>query len=240
MFGLIEKYPMPLRFNNRADITVVCRIKGGLGNQLFCYAAARRLALVNNVSLVIDDISGFSRDHQYGRMYALDCFHIPARKALPAERFDPFRRYRQGLVRLLSYRMPFSERRYLAQTNRDFDERLLTLKVTRKLYLDGYWQSEDYFKDVEQIIRDAAARHGVSGDQLVRIAKCESNLNSSAVNRGYNENGFPSGLFQHLSGYYPARAAKYGYKNDVFDAYSNAGVTAAMFADGQSYQWQCR
>ena len=93
---------------------------------------------------------------------------------------------------------------------------------------------------IEQIIRDAAARHGVSGDQLVRIAKCESNLNSSAVNRGYNENGFPSGLFQHLSGYYPARAAKYGYKNDVFDAYSNAGVTAAMFTDGQSYQWQCR
>ena len=42
---------------------IIPRILGGLGNQLFCYAAARRLALVNNVELVLDDVSGFVRDH---------------------------------------------------------------------------------------------------------------------------------------------------------------------------------
>ena len=45
---------------------------------------------------------------------------------------------------------------------------------------------------------------------------------------------------QHLSGYYPARALKYGYSTDVFDAYSNANVTAAMIADGQANQWECK
>lgn len=41
---------------------VVVRLMGGLGNQLFCYAAARRLALVNHAELVLDDVSGFAYD----------------------------------------------------------------------------------------------------------------------------------------------------------------------------------
>lgn len=93
---------------------------------------------------------------------------------------------------------------------------------------------------VEQIIREAARKYGLNEDYFVHIAQCESGLNPNAVNYGYNENGYPSGLFQHLSGYYPARAAKYGYSTDVFDAYSNANVTAAMFADGLQGLWQCK
>lgn len=132
---------------------IIARIKGGLGNQLFCYAAARRLALVNNAELVIDHVTGFIRDHQYRRQYLLDHFNIPARKATPAERLEPFERYRRGVMKWWSGRTPFTERRYLEQEGIDFDERLLSLKVQGTLYLDGLWQSEDYFKDVEPIIR---------------------------------------------------------------------------------------
>lgn len=93
---------------------------------------------------------------------------------------------------------------------------------------------------IEDIVRQAARKYGVNEDYLVSIARCESGMNPKAVNYGYNENGNPSGLFQHLSGYYPARAQKYGYSTDVFDAYSNANVTAAMFADGLSNLWECK
>lgn len=93
---------------------------------------------------------------------------------------------------------------------------------------------------IEDIVRQAARKYGINEDYFVRVARCESTLNPNAVNHNYYENGNPSGLFQHLSGYYPARAAKYGYSQDVFDAYSNANVTAAMFADGQSGLWECR
>lgn len=133
---------------------IIARIRGGLGNQLFCYAAARRLALVNNSELVIDDVTGFARDRQHRRQYALDHFHIPVRKATPAERLEPFERYRRGLMKLHSRRKPFAERRYLEQEGQDLDKRLLTLKVKGTLYLDGLWQSEGYFKDVEQTIRE--------------------------------------------------------------------------------------
>lgn len=133
---------------------IITRIKGGLGNQLFCYAAARRLAVTNNAELVIDDVTGFARDHQYRQQYALEHFQIPVRKVKRAERMEPFERYRRGLMKWLSSRKPFAKRRYLEQEGRDFDARLLSLKVKGTLYLDGYWQSELYFKDVETIIRN--------------------------------------------------------------------------------------
>ena len=95
-------------------------------------------------------------------------------------------------------------------------------------------------KTVEGIVREAARKYGIDEDYFVHIAQCESNLTPSAVNYGYNENGYPSGIFQHLSGYYPARAERYGYSTDVFDAYSNANTTAAMFAEGLQSLWECK
>ena len=132
---------------------VIVRIKGGLGNQLFCYAAARRLALFNKAELVIDDLTGYARDYQFRRKCALDKFRIMARKATPAERMEPFSRYRRGLVKLAARTQPFYKRNYVEQEGLDFDSRLLDFKVKGSVYLDGYWQSEGYFKDIEDVIR---------------------------------------------------------------------------------------
>ena len=132
---------------------VITRIKGGLGNQLFCYAAARRLALVNNAELVIDNVTGFARDHTYRRQYALNHFNIPCRKATPAERMEPFEWYRRGLSKFIAKQKSFHERHYVEQERIDFDARILDLKVHNTVYLDGLWQSEAYFKDQEAVIR---------------------------------------------------------------------------------------
>jgi soluble lytic murein transglycosylase-like protein len=95
--------------------------------------------------------------------------------------------------------------------------------------------------NIKQIIRDAANKYGLDGNRLVAMASCESTLNPNAVNYNYYENGHPSGLLQHISGYWPARAEKYGYKDaSVFDATANANVTAGMIADGLSYLWSCK
>jgi hypothetical protein len=133
---------------------VVVMLKGGLGNQLFCYAAARRLALVNDAELVLDHVSGFARDLIYRRNYGLDKFHISAREATPRERLEPFGRYRRKLANLLSRQRAFQKRRYVRQERLDFDPRLLDIEVRGTVYLDGYWQSEEYFKDAEAVIRD--------------------------------------------------------------------------------------
>jgi hypothetical protein len=137
----------------KPPLKVIARIRGGLGNQLFCYAAARRLAVVSNAELVIDDVTGFARDHTYRRKYALDVFNIPARKASPRERMALFERARRGIAKLLASRKTFADRRYIVELTPDFDERLVSLKLRHDVYLDGLWQSEGYFKDVEATIR---------------------------------------------------------------------------------------
>ena len=132
---------------------IIPRIFGGLGNQLSCYAAARRLALVNHAELVIDNVSGFMNDHDYQRHYQLDHFNIPCRRATPAERLEPFHRVRRYLKRRWNQRLPFAQRTYLVQAGMDFDPCLLHFKPQGTVYLEGYWQSENYFKDVQTTIR---------------------------------------------------------------------------------------
>lgn len=107
-----------------------------------------------------------------------------------------------------------------------------TLVATQKPVTNG--------GNIEQIVREAARKYGINEEHFVNIARCESTFNPNAVNTSYYENGHPSGLFQHISGYWPARAAKYGYAGaSVFDAVANANVTAGMFRDGASNLWEC-
>lgn len=131
---------------------LIVRIFGGLGNQLFCYSAARRLALVNGAELVIDNVSGFKFDHKYKRHYQLDKFHIPCRLATTAERLEPFSRIRRFIKKRIYLKKPFKKRLYITQEGIDFDLRLLDVRFSGIVYMEGYWQSEKYFKDIEELI----------------------------------------------------------------------------------------
>lgn len=159
----------------RKTYKIIPRIFGGLGNQLFCYAAARRLAFVNNAELVLDDVSGFVKDQVYKRHYQLDHFRIPCRKATVAERLEPFGRVRRCLKRRWNTRLPFEKRSYVQQEGRNFDQRLLQLKPRGDLYLEGYWQSEGYFKDVEATIRqDLQIRQPADSNNQIIAARIRS------------------------------------------------------------------
>ena len=160
---------------------VIARIKGGLGNQLFCYAAARRLAHINHAELVLDNVSGFVRDEKYKRKYCLDKFSIPVRKATSVERLEPMERFRRYLKKYLANKKTFADRQYIEQTGDDFDIRLLSLKVNGTLFLDGLWQSELYFKDIEYLIREDL-KFNFSADVLsAEIASDITSRNSVAL-----------------------------------------------------------
>ena len=137
-----------------ADAKLIVRLKGGLGNQLFCYAAGRRLALKNDAELVLDNVTGFKYDHLYKRQFALGAFSISARLASARERLEPFGRIRRLLMRKASESLPLSRKRYIRQVGVGFEEALLTLKLQPGMtYFDGFGQSERYFADVEAVIR---------------------------------------------------------------------------------------
>lgn len=134
---------------------LISRIKGGLGNQLFCYAAARRLALFSQAELVIDNVSGFTRDKKYLRKYRLDKFSISSRLANASERFEPLSLARRKLVKLINRSRPFELRSYIEQEFSDFDSRLIDMRLSLKsTTIDGLWQSAFYFRGIENILRD--------------------------------------------------------------------------------------
>lgn len=132
---------------------VIVRLKGGLGNQLFCYAAARRLAWVNNAELVLDAVTGFKYDHQYQRTYALGGFRIPARLATSSEQMEPLGRLRRLIARKLSEHKPLAHRRYIQQVGVDFDPGIVTLRLQEgTTYFDAFGQSEWYFADIRELL----------------------------------------------------------------------------------------
>ncbi len=104
-------------------------------------------------------------------------------------------------------------------------------------------QPTSYGGDIRGIIIAAANAHGISADMMLRIAQCESGMNPNARNTNYYAPGYgnPVGLFQHVEGYWPARASKYGYPGaSVFDPVANANVTAAMMRAEGTSAWECR
>ena len=132
---------------------VISYIVGGLGNQLFCYAAARRLAIRTEAELVLDNVSFFKTDKLYSRHYQLNHYKISGRPATAAERLEPFSRVRRSLLRYINKNIEYNKRSYIQQVGFEFDERLLKYEFNKTVVLDGYWQSASYFEDVEDIIR---------------------------------------------------------------------------------------
>ena len=133
---------------------LIVRLTGGLGNQMFCYAVARRLALVNDAELILDDETGFAYDRKYRRSFGLSPFCLAGRKATNREKLKPFPRLRHKLLKIYSRKIPFQGRPLIFQEQRDFDSRLLSLSFSGTRYFTGVWPSENYFKDIEDLLRE--------------------------------------------------------------------------------------
>jgi hypothetical protein len=133
---------------------ITARVRGGIGNQLFIYAAARRLAFRNNCDLILDIDTGFYRDFVFKRKSQLHHFNINCSNFTKKQPLTFLSRLIRFLHRLINSKLPLSKRSYISQSGMDYDSRFKHLKVSRNLYLEGYWQSEKYFKDVEYLIRN--------------------------------------------------------------------------------------
>ena len=128
-------------------------LQGGLGNQLFIYSAAKRLSVRTQAELVLDTESGFLNDKTYRRKYMLEHFNIDARPATTAERLACLWKIRRKTYRLFSINLFPKHSTYLLKISTDYYEPLLSLDFKKTLLLEGYWQSETYFTDIEDIIR---------------------------------------------------------------------------------------
>lgn len=133
---------------------IITKLIGGLGNQMFQYAAGRRAAHFNNTNLKLD-IAGY--EEQEGitpRKYMLYIFNIKEDFVKPNEtqRLKALGRnfFTKFLSKLTKRIIPYYKQSYIQQKFFQFDSNILM--ISDNTYLEGYWASEKYFKDIKDII----------------------------------------------------------------------------------------
>jgi hypothetical protein len=132
---------------------IIVKLNGGLGNQLFQYAAARTLSILHQAALKLD--TTIFGEHKL-RQYELSPFLIQEAFATPEE-IARLRRARRNRVARLAGNLvqgltPYYRRPVFAEAHLGpYDANIL--KTPRDVYLDGYWQSEKYFARCANILR---------------------------------------------------------------------------------------
>ena len=107
---------------------VIVYIMGGIGNQLYQYAAGRRLAHKLNTELKLD-VTFYEHDNL--RPYALNLFNIKESIATPEE-ISAMKRFKES-----------QPARFIPEI----------LNFPDNVWLYGYWQYEEYFADISDILR---------------------------------------------------------------------------------------
>ncbi|MFH1052416.1 MAG: alpha-1,2-fucosyltransferase [bacterium] len=140
---------------------IIINLKGGLGNQMFQYAFGRNLALKKKTSLKLDLtylMDRTPRKYFQFRDYELDIFKIDAKIVN-----DDF---------IQKNNLPV-----LKEPHFHFFPKALSLPGD--LYLDGYWQSEKYFIENENIIKEDFCFKNKLSEEVKIYA--EQILNSNSV-----------------------------------------------------------
>jgi hypothetical protein len=164
------------------SVRVATRILGGLGNQLFQYAAGRALAKRLDARLILDctAMSGAARPFVLDR-YPIDAEivrdapgkphgrHLRLPGAIGRRLSDAFHDRVPTTYRLDGHRFKiFGEKRWFTY-DRYFE------KLTGSIYLNGYWQSYRYFENAADLIRHEIRPTGSPSDaNRAWLARIES------------------------------------------------------------------
>lgn len=138
--------------NSKNDISnsIIIKIQGGLGNQLFQYALGRNLSLSRNLQ-VRYDLSWFGA--QSKRKYELDKLQTIIDLA-PNHETEKLRRYQKKswLRHPIHNLFQANSLKYVHEKNICFDSNILSIKPPA--YLDGHWISEKYFFKIAAQLRE--------------------------------------------------------------------------------------
>ena len=135
---------------------IYLRLMGGLGNQLFQYAAGRSLADRLGVELVLDDRYVVRKSHHTG--LALDAFNVRARLMNNSEQ----QRFSERKIRLARWfkKLIRPLGKVFWQTQFNYDPALDLLPAGHLLI--GFWQTERYVHNMHQLRLDLVLKAPLS------------------------------------------------------------------------------
>lgn len=126
---------------------IIVKLMGGLGNQMFQYALGRSLSLQNKTRLLFD-VSDFQNDAL--RDYRLHAFNISG-SVLSKQTSRFLHIYNRFFHRFFPYKLPGIDYHYVRWLSSSFNPDVLKKKGI--VYLEGYWQCENYFKHIRKRLK---------------------------------------------------------------------------------------
>lgn len=134
---------------------IITRLIGGLGNQMFQYAAGKALACRHGVEVKVDlsELNKQAGEQYTQRHYELGIFDSGIQVATENELRDFTGGDRSRLRREVQRRLPFLFNSLCAvESGAAYHPQFES--YPRHTMLQGFWQSERYFRDYEQEIRN--------------------------------------------------------------------------------------
>jgi hypothetical protein len=169
---------------------IIVKLMGGLGNQMFQYAAARRLAWRHETELRLD-LSFLESDQRVNtpREFVLDKLRINAERASRHE-LGTIARLGGNLLEKMVTRFCRMIRPNACHSavyrEKFFHFDPSVMELPDNSYIEGYWQSERYFSDIKDILlTEFSIKSPLTGKNLeyVRLVQAENSV-SIHVRRG--------------------------------------------------------
>ena len=212
---------------------IIVRAFGGLGNQLFQYAAARSLAAKNNTNYKIDT--------QAFATYALrefELLRVLPQLELASEDDVAAAKPQNKFVRFANGFAPHALKRYYREPHFHFDPKFFHLG--KAVYLEGYFQSERYFSTIAAELKDDLDLSNLVSEEVLSFAKSIREKQSVAIHirLGDYQNKAANEYHGTLSSDYYTAAVNY-IKNKLGDPefllFSDIPQQATMLLTGINY-----
>lgn len=133
---------------------IVLILRGGLGNQMFEYAAAKSMALRAHTEVILNTSLGFATDYEFHRKFCLDCFSLSYSKNRLLS-FDFIGgHFFEALSRKLGFHVLAPHYKVINDTNTDVADLKNNPSKYKNVLLTGTWNgTDDYFNDMFETIK---------------------------------------------------------------------------------------
>jgi hypothetical protein len=156
---------------------VVVVLQGGLGNQLFQYAAAKALAVKRRTEVYIDSRTLELDGNNTKRKYELGAFNIKSRFATLRMIHDI--EYPSGIRKWKRKMMPSYKKGIYNEPYYHYDR--FFLMASSATIVRGYLQSQRYFGFISDIIRDEFLIVGKLSEKTIALGKHIAHSNSVSI-----------------------------------------------------------
>jgi len=133
---------------------IISNLTGGLGGQMFQYAAGRALSLKLKTSLKLHFTNALFNTQRH---YELNIFNIPDNFATNTD-LDKIKVLRNRIINRLAY---LAEQRFNLKLQKNvFTEKMnnifdpIFFDIPNNFYIQGYFSNENYFKKIKTIVRN--------------------------------------------------------------------------------------